>query len=120
MTGDRIGSMLSAVYGGLVAFPEAAELGHECEDYLDDGEDWLEDVRREADPCPRCQADAARRILCGMPAGDDFRRLADRAVFAGCCLPEVLWLFSCGECGQEWGRREPEPVEEMHSTFDGR
>jgi hypothetical protein len=32
MTADRIGSMLAAVHGGRVAFPDAAELGHECED----------------------------------------------------------------------------------------
>lgn len=31
-TADRLGSMLSAVYGGRIAFPDAAELGHECED----------------------------------------------------------------------------------------
>ncbi len=34
MTADRLGSMLAAVYGGRVAFPDAAEAGHdhECED----------------------------------------------------------------------------------------
>jgi hypothetical protein len=32
MTADRIGSMLAAVHGGRVTFPDAAELGHECED----------------------------------------------------------------------------------------
>ena len=31
-TADRIGSMLAAVHGGLVAFPDAAEAGHEHED----------------------------------------------------------------------------------------
>jgi hypothetical protein len=34
MTADRLGSMLAAVYGGRVAFSDAAEAGHdhECED----------------------------------------------------------------------------------------
>ena len=31
-TSDRIGSMLAAVHGGLVAFPDAAEAGYEHED----------------------------------------------------------------------------------------
>ena len=31
-TADRLGSMLAAVYGGRIAFPDAAELGHECDD----------------------------------------------------------------------------------------
>jgi hypothetical protein len=31
-TADRLGSMLAAVYGGRVAFPEAAEADHECEE----------------------------------------------------------------------------------------
>lgn len=31
-TADRLGSMLAAVYGGHVAFPEAAEADHECEE----------------------------------------------------------------------------------------
>ncbi len=32
MTADRLGSMLATVYGGRVAFPEAAEADHECEE----------------------------------------------------------------------------------------
>ena len=31
-TADRLGSMLAAVHGGLVARPDAAEVDHECED----------------------------------------------------------------------------------------
>ena len=31
-TADRLGSMLAAVHGGRVAFPEAAEADHECEE----------------------------------------------------------------------------------------
>ena len=31
-TADRLGSMLAAVHGGLVAFPDAAEAGYEHED----------------------------------------------------------------------------------------
>ena len=32
MTADRIGTLLAAVHGGRVTFPDAAEFGHECED----------------------------------------------------------------------------------------
>ncbi len=34
MTADRLGAMLAAVYGGRVAFPDAAPAGHhhECEE----------------------------------------------------------------------------------------
>jgi hypothetical protein len=31
-TADRLGSMLAAVHGGRVAFPDAAEVGYEHED----------------------------------------------------------------------------------------
>ncbi len=31
-TADRLGSMLAAVHGGHVAFPDAADAGHTCED----------------------------------------------------------------------------------------
>ena len=31
-TADRLGSMLAAVYGGRVAFPEGADCEHECDD----------------------------------------------------------------------------------------
>jgi hypothetical protein len=80
---------------------------------------WLEDVRREAGPCPRCHAVAARPILYGMPSGSDYYRLQGRAVFAGCCLPEVLHLYSCGACDHEWGERRQEPVETLPDLFEG-
>ncbi len=31
-TADRVGSMLAAVHGGRVAFPDAQVIDHECED----------------------------------------------------------------------------------------
>ncbi len=31
-TADRVGSMLAAVHGGRVAFPDAQAIDHECED----------------------------------------------------------------------------------------
>lgn len=63
-------------------------------------------VRREAGPCPDCGADNAKPILYGMPSGADWERLQGEVVFAGCVLPEVLHLYSCGSCGREWGVRD--------------
>jgi hypothetical protein len=85
---------------------------------VNDDETWLEDVRREAGRCPRCRAVAARPILYGMPSGSDYHRLQGRVAFAGCCLPEVLHLYSCGECDHEWGERRQEPVQTLPQHED--
>ena len=66
---------------------------------------WLEDVRRDAGACPSCGASAARPVRYGMPAADDFERLRGKVEFAGCCLPEVLHLYSCGVCATTYGER---------------
>ncbi len=65
--------------------------------------EWVEAERIAAGACPSCSAEHAMSIVYGMPTEDDFHSLRDRLVFAGCCLPEVLSRWSCGECGTTWG-----------------
>ena len=80
---------------------------------------WVEDVRREAGPCPACGAEAAMPVVYGMPISTDYERYQGRVAFAGCCLLEVLHLYSCGRCGHEWGERPVEPPDPSPGTFEG-
>lgn len=73
---------------------------------MDDAE--LAAVRRKADLCPACGADAALPIVYGLPLPDAYERSAGRVVFAGCCVPYDAPLFACAQCDERWGV-QPEP-----------
>ena len=60
-------------------------------------------VRRVAGPCPACGADAALPIVYGLPDPDAYDRLADRVLFAGCCMPQDAPRFTCSRCSTTWG-----------------
>jgi hypothetical protein len=63
----------------------------------------VEAVRREAGPCPRCGASAAKPILWGYPANDASEEYGDTVSWGGCCLPEAPAAYACGACGLEYG-----------------
>lgn len=77
---------------------------------------WLDDERQAAGACPACGAPEAMPIVYGMPMREDYERLGDRVIFAGCCVPAEPARFRCTVCGTQWGAWPAE--EPAGSAFD--
>jgi ribosomal protein S27AE len=65
----------------------------------------VEGVRREAGPCPRCNASLAKPILWGYPVFDAVDEYGDTVSWGGCCRPSEPAAYACGACGEEYGTR---------------
>lgn len=70
---------------------------------MKDVDGWVDRVRQDAGPCPACGSLAAMPLIWGMPDGASVEEYGDRVSWGGCCVPEVVHPYRCGECDQSYG-----------------